>query len=846
MIRTRRFACWFVVFVAFAAGAEPGSTTSGPANSGATNFGSVSVGASAKNAVNVFIPSAATLGNIAVVTQGALNLDFTNAGGGTCAAQTAYPGNSSCTVIVSFAPQYSGARSGAVLLTDGQGNRIGTAYVFGYGQAPQTGFLPGVPATVMVNSQVFPAHVAVDGSGNVYAVDTPFSTNSLVKETKSGDAYIQSALGNGLASPNGLAVDGAGDLYVADTYEFRIVKQTQSGGAYVQSTAISLQTSTYPTEPYGLAIDGSGNLYLTDVANKRVLKETWAGGSYTPSVVPTQGLSAAYGVAVDASGNIYIADTFNNRVVKETPAEGSYNQTTVTNDLSLPYGVAVDGNGNLYIADSLNSRVLWLAGGSGTPIAIGSGLVYPYGVAVDGAGNLYIADAGNHRVLEQNFQAPPQLAFAATDVGATSSDSPQTVTVWNLGNAALDFAALSYPADFPESRSAAGDCSSSTRLGAGATCTLTIDFSPLPAGSSGSTVRDEAVVITSNTLNGNNTKQSIVVTGTGMPQAAAAATPLFSLQGGTYTSAVSVTLTDATNGAAIYYTTNGATPSAASSKYSGPIAVSKTTAINAIALASGYANSAVASATYTIAPPAATPQFSLQPGAYTGAQSITIADATQGAAIYYTTGGQAPTSASTKYTGAITIAQSETINAIAVASGYTNSAVATASYSIAVPAPVFAPAGGSYTGTQTVSISDKTTGAVIYYTTNGATPTTASSKYNGPITVGGSETIRAIAVLADCVAGSATATYTITSPPAAATPVFSVKAGTYQTAQTVTITDGTSGATIYYTTNGETPSSASAKYTGAIKVAASETLQAIAVAPGHSNSAVASAAYTIK
>lgn len=78
-----------------------------------------------------------------------------------------------------------------------------------------------------------------------------------------------------------------------------------------------------------------------------------------------------------------------------------------------------------------------------------------------------------------------------------------------------------------------------------------------------------------------------------------------------------------------------------------------------------------------------------------------------------------------------------------------------------------------------------------------------------------------------------------------ATPTFSPGGGNYSTAQTVTISTATSGATIRYTTDGSTPTASSPLYSGAISVPSSRTIRAIALKSGLSNSAVASATYTI-
>ena len=85
----------------------------------------------------------------------------------------------------------------------------------------------------------------------------------------------------------------------------------------------------------------------------------------------------------------------------------------------------------------------------------------------------------------------------------------------------------------------------------------------------------------------------------------------------------------------------------------------------------------------------------------------------------------------------------------------------------------------------------------------------------------------------------------VTDLAAAAPPVFTPAAGTYTSAQNVTITTATAGAAIKYTTDGSTPSSSSATYTGAINVAATTTIKAIATKAGMADSTVSTAAYTV-
>jgi hypothetical protein len=244
--------------------------------------------------------------------------------------------------------------------------------------------------------------------------------------------------------------------------------------------------------------------------------------------------------------------------------------------------------------------------------------------------------------------------------------------------------------------------------------------------------------------------------------AATPATPTFSVPGGTYQAYKSVTITDATPGASIYYTVTGVTPTIYSTQYTGSISVNRNMTLKAIAVVPGGPVSAVAAAVYSFVP-AVTPVFSTPGGSYQAYKSITISDATAGAAIYYTTTGVTPTVYSTKYTGPISVNRNMTLEAIAAVPGGPAGPVASASYTFvpAVP-PAFSETAGVYQGPQSITISDATAGAAIYYTVTGVTPTTSSTRYTGSVTVSSNMTLKAVAAVPGGPAGPAyTASYTI-------------------------------------------------------------------------------------
>ena len=494
--------------------------------------------------------------------------------------------------------------------------------------------------------------------------------------------------------------------------------------------------------------------------------------------------------------------------------------------------------------------------------------------------------------------------------------------------------------------------------------------------------------------------------------------PGFSPASGTYYSAQTVTISSATSGASIRYTTDGSTPTATTGTvYSAPITISNTTTLKAIAYKSGMTDSSVTTGTYTISTIVAAPGFSPAAGTYTNAQTVTISSATSGASIRYTTDGSTPTATTgTVYSAPITISNTTTLKAIAYKSGMTDSSVTTGTYTIAPPtgtgqitrevwenigsgtavsvltsnanypnnptttgtltsfeaptdvgtnygqrihgylnpavsgsyefwiasddtselwlstssspsnvsliakvtgwtdprqwskyseqhsasinltagqvyyimalmkeegngdnlsvawkapggsqevipgsylspynggitavsAPGFSPAAGTYTSAQTVTISSATSGASIRYTTDGSTPTaTTGTVYSTPITLSSTTTLKAIAYKSGMTDSSVTTgAYTINTTVAA--PGFSPAAGTYTSAQTVTISSATSGASIRYTTDGSTPTATTGTvYSAPITISSTTTLKAIAYKSGMTNSSVTSGTYTI-
>lgn len=132
--------------------------------------------------------------------------------------------------------------------------------------------------------------------------------------------------------------------------------------------------------------------------------------------------------------------------------------------------------------------------------------------------------------------------------------------------------------------------------------------------------------------------------------------------------------------------------------------------------------------------------FSHESGVYTTTQLVRI----EGEVVYYTTDGTEPTAESALYDGKPIVVTQNTVIRTAVMTGDTLTKTDTLEIKIRARAPKASVSSGTYTESQTVTLSG-TKGSTIYYTTDGSRPTKKSAKYTEPITVDKTTTLRFMA-----------------------------------------------------------------------------------------------------
>ena len=486
---------------------------------------------------SVSFATAGTLGSLAVLTLGAPNLDFNVAPGGSCALAAIYAAGQSCTVDFIFTPTRPGLRYGGIVLTGSDGATLANGYVYGAGTGPQLIFNPGTQSAVGSGLDAA-SGVAVDGHGDVFAT------------ALGGQAVSEIPAGGGPQIPLGsftdaedIAVDGSGNLFVIsgrDTVsEIYAVNGTVPAAPMIRTIASGPANGLDALN--GIKVDQNGDVFLANSflssGGAAVFEIVAVGGSIPAN--PTirtlgSGFGGPTGVAVDPAGDVYVSDETNNAVYEILAVNGSIPATNpnthqVGSGFISPSNVSLDSSGNVYVADYGNQAVKEILAVNGSIPAtdptiktLGSGFITPEGLVIDGSGNVFVADSSLSSIAKLDYADPPTLSFAATAVGSTSSDSPQTVTLINDGNSTLNFTAPgsglnpAISSGFTLGNSSTcPEISSSTSVGAslgtGSACTDVVSFTPAAGGA------DRGTLVTSdNALNVAGAAQTVVLNGTGI------------------------------------------------------------------------------------------------------------------------------------------------------------------------------------------------------------------------------------------------------------------------------------------------------------------------------------------
>jgi len=243
---------------------------------------------------------------------------------------------------------------------------------------------------------------------------------------------------------------------------------------------------------------------------------------------------------------------------------------------------------------------------------------------------------------------------------------------------------------------------------------------------------------------------------------------------------------------------------------------------------------------------APTPVLSVGTGTYTAEQAVALNSTLTDSLVHYTTNGADPTGSDSSVSpgGTVNVTTSQTLKARTFKSGWSSSNLASADYTLQVPVVSFSLTQGTYNTDQSLTLSSGLSGVTIRYTTDGTTPTGSSTAYNTPLSIGATQTVKAIGWRSgwtESVNDQRTYTMKVAVPAPSPTP------GSHTSPPTVTLTTTTSGTTIHYTVDGSEPNESrpSMSSGGTVAVGQSSTLAAMARRAGWTNSDVFWGFYSI-
>jgi hypothetical protein len=694
-----------------------------------------------------------------------------------------------------------------------------------------------------------PEGVAVDDSGRVFVADTRnhvirmISADGSTITTIAGEFGVPgSFIGFGSSSrfnfPKGLLwIGGETGLLVADTqnHVIRRVFQRPADGAWLVAAYAGISgvhgfdngaaaTATF-FEPTGLAKDVSGLLLIVDLKNdavRRIVRPTvttavfdFPGGSFSNTVsikitndkdiVPT---NSVYRYTLDGSDPVSSSAVFpRSGSVAIVPTAAS------TNVIFKVRGTSPDAMSGTLVSNTFSFFVNPL----NVNITSGS-----FTNDIRLTNNTLTAAASIRYTVDGS--APTELSPSWVD-GAWGRSGPLVVRGFRDGFAPSVLLSNTYTfnvatpivnrEDGVYFNAMAVTMSSGTT---GAELRYTLDGSEPTSGSTLYTEGDAGFQLASNSAtpgnrvvrvkgfkNGYVTSEEVRRTYTFN-----VATPTIDVAGGSFTNNVDVNIDTETTGETIRFTTNGSVPTESDPVWvngsfgtDGPLLVR--------AFRTGFNPSTVISNKFNFT--VAAPTIDVASGTYSNDVVITVTGGTTGANYHYTFDGTTPTGASPSVTSGGTITNrvnaiggtNSVLKVVGIKAGYVNSAVVQATYALTCDAPVVSVAGGSFINNTNVTVTTRTAGATITYTTDGTAPTISSTPWvDGSFGIDGTLKIGVFkAGYNGSAAYSGAFSFTVDAP------TISVASGTFNETFLVSLTNQTAGTAFYYTTDGSTPTPAS-------------------------------------
>lgn len=336
------------------------------------------------------------------------------------------------------------------------------------------------------------------------------------------------------------------------------------------------------------------------------------------------------------------------------------------------------------------------------------------------------------------------------------------------------------------------------------------------------------------------------------------ATPTINPNGGTFTTAQTITISSVTEAATIYYTLNGSDPTSASTLYTAPFTLTDDANVKAFATKAGFEDSAVASANFVIDIAGDTPVGMFISEYIEGTSSNKAVE------IYNGTGAEVdltPYSVRLANNGNDWDTTCDMTGTLAAGDVYVISNASAAPAIVAVSNETSTIT--YYNGDDAVGLFYSTTlidivgvpnlNPLVKWDVAGVEDATAEHTLvrKNTVTVGNTDWSASAGTDATdsewIVYPQNTFTYLGShgGTEVVATPVISPDSGSYTDEVEITITCPTADATIYFTTNGNDPTTASALYTAPFTLTANATVKALAMKAGYDDSAIASADYTI-